>query len=117
VDKGGAGPALSLKVDRGAPLAVNKQARVVNLNADKLDGRDSTDFAPALYSDSNLIGHSTTDSNAGSALCDPGDKAVSGGYELIDATDNAWKSAPAGDRWTAAWRSSDGSAALGEPCT
>src|SRR5215213_8124849 len=37
----GTGPALSLQVDSGPPLAVNKQARVVNLNADKVDGFSS----------------------------------------------------------------------------
>ena len=39
--RSGAGPALSLKVDSGAPLAVNSTSRVVNLNADRLDGLDS----------------------------------------------------------------------------
>jgi hypothetical protein len=36
--KRGAGPALSLKVGSGAPLAVNSSNRVANLNADRLDG-------------------------------------------------------------------------------
>ncbi len=43
--KSGAGPALSLKVDRGAPLAVNSGTRVANLNADKVDGLDSARLA------------------------------------------------------------------------
>ncbi len=44
--KRGAGPALSLKVGAGQPpLAVNSPARVDNLNADSLDGKDSSDFA------------------------------------------------------------------------
>lgn len=43
--KSGAGPALRLKVDSGPPLAVNKQAKVKNLNADKLDGKNSSVFA------------------------------------------------------------------------
>ncbi len=37
--KSGPGPALSLRVDRGAPLAVNSRAKVANLNADGVDGR------------------------------------------------------------------------------
>lgn len=37
--KGGAGPALSLRVDKGAPLAVNSGAKVAKLNADRVDGR------------------------------------------------------------------------------
>jgi hypothetical protein len=40
----GVGPALRLKVDSGAPLAVNSSGKVAKLNADKLDGSDSTDF-------------------------------------------------------------------------
>jgi hypothetical protein len=42
--KRGAGPALSLKVGSGAPLAVNSSSKVANLNADQIDGLDSTDF-------------------------------------------------------------------------
>jgi hypothetical protein len=42
--KNGAGPALRLKVDSGPPLAVNSSAQVANLNADQLDGLDSTDL-------------------------------------------------------------------------
>ena len=35
--KSGAGPTLSLKVDRGAPMAVNSSGKVANLNADRVD--------------------------------------------------------------------------------
>jgi ABC-type antimicrobial peptide transport system permease subunit len=45
--KSGAGPALSLKVDSGAPLAVNSSSKVAKLNVDKLDGLDSTRFVEA----------------------------------------------------------------------
>ncbi len=38
--KSGAGPALRLEVDSGPPLSVNSGAKVTNLHADKLDGRD-----------------------------------------------------------------------------
>jgi len=41
LDKSGAGPALRLLVDSGAPLAVNSSTKVANLNADKVDGRDA----------------------------------------------------------------------------
>ncbi len=40
--KSGSGPALSLKVGSGAPLAVNSSAKVAKLNSDRLDGKDST---------------------------------------------------------------------------
>jgi hypothetical protein len=42
--KQGAGPALSLQVDSGSPLAVNSSTKVANLNADKLDGKNSSGF-------------------------------------------------------------------------
>jgi len=41
LDKSGAGPALRLLVDSGAPMAVNSSTKVTNLNADKVDGRDA----------------------------------------------------------------------------
>jgi hypothetical protein len=45
--KSGAGPALSLKVDSGAPLAVNSSTKVGKLNADRIDGLDFTQFVGA----------------------------------------------------------------------
>jgi hypothetical protein len=42
--KSGAGPALSLKVGSGAPLAVNSSQKVAKLNSDQVDGLDSTQF-------------------------------------------------------------------------
>jgi hypothetical protein len=41
LDKSGAGPALRLRVDSGAPMGVNSSAKVTNLNADKVDGHDA----------------------------------------------------------------------------
>ncbi len=45
--KSGAGPALELQVDSGPALKVNSGAKVAKLNADKLDGLDSTGFYAA----------------------------------------------------------------------
>jgi hypothetical protein len=55
--KKGAGPALSLRVGSGPPLAVNSSAKVAKLNADKLDGRDSGAFLPVngKAADSDLL--------------------------------------------------------------
>src|SRR5918995_371013 len=47
LSKSGAGPALRLEVDRGKPLAVDSSTRVDDLNADTLDGKDASGFAPA----------------------------------------------------------------------
>lgn len=46
--KSGAGPALHLKVGSGPPLAVNSEARVNKLNADKVDGQDAEALKPLL---------------------------------------------------------------------
>ena len=43
--KSGAGPALRLRADSGPPLAVNRQEKVANLNADLLDGKTQSAFA------------------------------------------------------------------------
>jgi hypothetical protein len=48
--KRGAGPALSLQVGSGAPLKVNSDKRVANLNADEVDGKE----APLVASISSL---------------------------------------------------------------
>ena len=58
--KSGAGPALSLKVGSGAPLAVNSSARVTKLNADKLDGTDSKTFGTFMATSQNITGGCTT---------------------------------------------------------
>ena len=56
VDNNGAGTALDLQVGpsttppeqkAAAPIKVDSQAKVANLNADELDGKDSSAFAPA----------------------------------------------------------------------
>lgn len=40
--KKGPGPALDLRVGSGPPLRVNSSAKIANLNADRVDGKDST---------------------------------------------------------------------------
>jgi hypothetical protein len=54
--KSGAGPALSLKVGSGPPLAVNSSAKVAKLNADTLDGQDSTTVGRELWAVINADG-------------------------------------------------------------
>ena len=49
LDKSGAGPALRLLVDSGAPLAVNSSTKVANLNADRLDNREASSFANVVH--------------------------------------------------------------------
>jgi hypothetical protein len=47
VRRGGAGPALRVRVDSGPPLAVNSQEKITNLNSDKVDGKDAEAFLAA----------------------------------------------------------------------
>jgi len=57
----GSGPGLRAIVNAGAPpLAVNSDAKVTGLNADKLDGKDSAEFAPnASLTWTAVSGHTT----------------------------------------------------------
>jgi len=48
--KTGAGPALSLQVGSGAPLAVNSDRKVTRLNADTIDGLNADRFAQGRVS-------------------------------------------------------------------
>ena len=81
LNKSGAGPALRLLVDSGPPLAVNSQGKVANLNADKLDGTDSSGLVPKkTYTKvvpKPLSGNLTATITAS---CDAGDLLLSGGY-------------------------------------
>ena len=72
--------ALDLQVEPGkAPMSVNSDGRVANLNADKVDGQDSGAFMPAsTYRVDRPIAVDTLFSTAVS--CDPGDLALSGAW-------------------------------------
>jgi hypothetical protein len=78
--------ALSLKVQAAeAPMTVNSQTKVTNLNADKLDDQEASDFLPAKtyeFEVQRSIGPST--SVQVSIPCDQGDLAVSGGFNELD---------------------------------
>jgi hypothetical protein len=86
--KQGAGPALELRVDSGAPLKVNSDDKVTNLNADKLDDKNAGSFLPkATYTKS----QDTTGTDVGGGVrlaetfCDGGDVVLSGGHFGLDA--------------------------------
>lgn len=82
-ENSGGGPALSLKVNAGvAPLAVDANtAKVVNLNADKLDGLDASAFLRSTtYNISSASGSCDPSVCSNVVLCDPGDVLLSGGF-------------------------------------
>lgn len=77
--------ALNLQVQQGeAPMRVNSDELVTNLNADKLDSKDSSDFMPA---ESHAVKEdffvSSRTEGAFTADCDLGDVAITGGYSIL----------------------------------
>jgi hypothetical protein len=102
--------ALDLQVEPGnPPMTVNSTDKVNNLNADQLDGRDSSSFlsvfgkandadrldgkdSAAFFSGKTYTksGNNVAPNSSGvvadaAVTCDPGDPALSGGYGLISA--------------------------------
>jgi hypothetical protein len=85
VDNNGSGPALSLQAGAGnPPVVVNAAAgKATNLDADRLDGQDSSAFLPAeIYEKSASQTISPGSSSGTTATCDSGDVAVSGSYAI-----------------------------------
>jgi hypothetical protein len=84
------GPALTLAVPAGQPPALVSEgaAKVVNLDADKLDGKDAAAFVPTktYIREVNGLGKANNFDDV-SATCDPGDLAIGGGYNGVDRAD------------------------------
>lgn len=88
VDNNGTGPALSLEAGAGnPPVVVNAAAgKATNLDADELDGQDSSAFLPAeIYEKSTTQTISPDSSSGTTATCDTQDVAVSGSYSISQA--------------------------------
>ena len=86
--------ALDLQVEPGqAPMKVNSDGRVTNLNADKLDGRDASAFMPArTYRVDKPI---TVDVVFSTAVhCDTGDLAISSAWANKDTTTEVTTASP-----------------------
>src|SRR5215204_241513 len=95
LDKSGAGPALRLLVDSGPPLAVNSSARVANLNADKLDGTDSSGLVPKKTYTKVVSADLAANLTATiTASCDAGDLLLSGGHANISPSDHIFTEGP-----------------------
>jgi hypothetical protein len=83
-----AATALDLQVEAGkAPMKVNSQTKVANLNSDKLDGMDAEQLGGFRTLRVSSIEVSSTAGTAGTtgfgiASCEPGEQAISGGAEL-----------------------------------
>lgn len=108
------GPALGLQVKTGKPpMKVNSDALVANLNADKLDGKDSSSFvqgntnaflrnsiyqSESALSTGALLGDGTRKI---SVSCAPGDVLLSGGPANIAAGTILLESFPKDNTWSA----------------
>jgi hypothetical protein len=91
---GASATALDLQVEPGkAPMSVNSDGRVTNLNADKIDGQDSSAFMPAkTYRVDKPIVVDVVFSTA--VLCDTGDRALSSAWAGKNATTEVTTAAP-----------------------
>lgn len=91
--------ALELKVQSGeAPMIVNSGTKVSNLNADSLDGKDSTSFtSSSIYKRESAVDAGTS-LNDGTFVkdqaCDPGDVLLSGGPANVNPTSDMVESFP-----------------------
>lgn len=97
VNNNGSGPALDLRVEPGeAPMNVNSATRVDDLNADRLDGKDSTAFVPTDTYVVQDLGSSEGGGVIGdkTAFCDRGDTLLGGGFDS-SADDSVISSKPA----------------------
>jgi hypothetical protein len=86
------GSALSLRSPAGtAPLMVNNSAKVANLNADRLDGFDSSAFQKKLSTITRVSGPTFTPSEGpinrqARAWCNINERAVGGGGHVVALT-------------------------------
>jgi hypothetical protein len=80
--------ALRLQTDASMPpMRVDSGTKVTNLNVDKLDGKDSSDFMPAqVYEREQATWVSASSTGNIFPACDAGDVAISGGYRDLDFT-------------------------------
>ncbi len=79
--------ALDLRVQAGeAPMRVNSTRRVANLNADKIDGKNSSALMPAqtyVVEHEEVIEPPVT-GRSKAILCEEGDVPISGGFGSLD---------------------------------
>jgi hypothetical protein len=90
LDKSGAGPALRLLVDSGAPLAVNSSTKVSNLNADRLDGKHATQIGVNGLQEVVVVSASNSDSpKSAQASCPAGKRVVGTGCDIFGGKSGA----------------------------
>ncbi len=97
--------ALDLQVEPGkAPMKVNSEAKVANLNSDKLDNLDASAFVRSTYSKSNATDGGGGATTGGSVACDTVDLALSGGYFNVDSGTDVISDSPGFANNTPGWQ-------------
>jgi hypothetical protein len=100
---GASATALDLRVESGkAPMKINSQTKVSNLNVDLLDGKNSDEFlggnVKVRYGQSTVVPPSGPVARGSYAFCEPGEKLLSGGHTVVDDPNN-----PPAPNQSAAW--------------
>lgn len=110
---------LDTKTGDQAPMKVDSEQKVTNLNADKLDGKDSGEFytgATYLIREADYSGGVANGEDGKLLFCDSGDKLLSGGYDfpggatgfLVTVAQPGGPAGPAGgDVYVFLWKSGD----------
>ena len=83
--------ALSLTVQAGeAPMRVNSDARVANLNADKIDGKDSDQIGVnGLERVFSISAFNSESPKTATVFCPAGKRVVGTGYDIFGATEGS----------------------------
>ncbi len=109
----GGGPALELRVAAGKPpLKVDSDARVTNLNADKLDGQDASGFVRPGTKTYTLTNGAATGPGPENPIasngreCDRGDRILTGGVTNVSDNGVIVASFGSSDQFNDSWRAS-----------
>ncbi len=106
INNEGSGPALDLRVQEGeVPINVNSATKVNDLNADKVDGKDSTAFVPAQTYEVQRSTLGEGDGNQGNrvANCDRADVLLGGGFVTGSPEDDVISNQPIEESGVSGW--------------
>lgn len=106
INNEGSGPAVDLRVEEGeVPMNVNSTTRVNDLNADRVDGKDSSAFMPADTYEVRESRFGEGDGNQGNrvANCDRGDVLMGGGFISAGSEDDVISNQPIKESGVSGW--------------
>jgi hypothetical protein len=106
INNEGSGPAIDLRVEEGeVPMNVNSTTRVNDLNADRVDGKDSTAFVPAETYEvqKSTLGEGEGQQGNRIANCDRGDVLLGGGFVTSSPEDDVLSNQPTEESGVSGW--------------